>query len=77
MPTYSFRDNNTGEVFDKWMYMAEREKFLSENPHLTQVPTSPNVVSGIGTGEKHSTQFKEVMQKVQNAHPRANLSRFT
>jgi hypothetical protein len=77
MPTYTFRDTNTGEVFDKWMYMAERQPFLEANPNLVQMPSMPNVVSGVGTDSKIDGGFKEVMNKVQKAHPRANLSRFT
>lgn len=77
MPTYKFRDNLTGEEFEKWMYMAEREPFLEANPHLTQVPYAPNAVSGVGTGDKLPGGFKEAMSKVQKAHPKSNLSRFT
>ena len=74
MPTYKFLDNDTGEVFEKWMYMSERESFLENNPNYQQLPTILNSVSG---SMKTDSGFKEVMSKVQKEHPRANLSRFT
>ena len=48
MPTYKFRDNNTGEEFEKWMYMADREPYLKDNPHITQVPAGMSSISEIG-----------------------------
>ena len=48
MPTYKFKDKVTGEVFEKWMYMAQREPFLETNPNLVQVPYAPNTVSEVG-----------------------------
>ncbi len=38
MPTYSFKDNNTGEEFDEFMGMSEKDKYLEDNPHISQVP---------------------------------------
>lgn len=39
MPTYSFKDTETGEEFDKMLKLAERESFLEDNPNLKQVIT--------------------------------------
>ena len=39
MPTYSFKDNNTGEEFDEFMGMSEKDQYLEDNPHISQVPT--------------------------------------
>jgi hypothetical protein len=44
MPTYRFENTETGEIFEKWMYMAEKEPYLTENPHLKPLlPTQMNV----------------------------------
>ena len=48
MPTYKFKDNNSGEEFEKWMYMADREKYLADNPNVTQMPTLLHAVSEVG-----------------------------
>lgn len=39
MPTYDFRNKETGEVIEKIMKIAAREKFLADNPHLEQIIT--------------------------------------
>lgn len=44
MPTYRFRNKDTGEVFEKWMLIAEKEPYLNENPNLEPLlPTQMNV----------------------------------
>ena len=34
MPTYKFIDTKTSEVFESFMKISEREKYLLENPHI-------------------------------------------
>lgn len=41
MPTYSFRDKNTGEEFDAFMSISELDKFLEDNPHLEKLLSAP------------------------------------
>jgi hypothetical protein len=44
MPTYRFENTESGEIFEKWMLMAEKEPYLKENPHLKPlIPTQMNV----------------------------------
>ena len=44
MPTYRFEDTETGEIFEKWMLMADKEPYLKENPHIKPlIPTQMNV----------------------------------
>jgi hypothetical protein len=44
LPTYRFENTETGEIFEKWMLMAEKEPFLKENPFLKPlIPTQMNV----------------------------------
>ena len=49
MPTYRFQNTETGEIFEKWMYMAEKEPFLKENPHLK--PLIPTQVNAFDVGD--------------------------
>jgi hypothetical protein len=75
MPTYSFRDKNTGEIFDKIMRIAEREEYLSQNPHLESILTSAPAFTGdhISAIKKHDTGFKEVLQKINERNPHNDL----
>ena len=44
MPTYVFKDNLSGRVFEKYLGMTELDRFKQDYPHLTQVPTILNAV---------------------------------
>ena len=73
MPTYKFKDNNTGEEFEKWMLMAEREPYLADNPHLTQMPTLLNAVSEVGNWQnKCDGDWKSFINRVSKI-PNSNV----
>ena len=41
MPTYTFKDTNTGEVTEKVLRISELDQFKADNPHLkTQIQSS-------------------------------------
>lgn len=71
MPTYSFRNKETGDIHDEWMSMSAKDQYLIDNPHLEQTITvAPRIVSGVSTGSvRNDDGFKEVMSKVAEAHP--------
>lgn len=72
MPTYSFVDTETGEEFDAFMKISEREEFLKENPNIRPILTAPSIVSGVNSvkdGDSRLGGFKEVLQKVGEKHP--------
>lgn len=67
MPTYSFRDKTTGEIFDKILRIAEREQFLTDNPNLEQVLLyAPQVSTDSLSGNQHRRAFKEVLNKIHS-----------
>ena len=44
MPTYRFENTDPGEIFEEWMYMAQKDPYLKENPHLKPlIPSQMNV----------------------------------
>jgi hypothetical protein len=73
MPTYIFKDNDTGEVFERWMKIAEREEFLKDNPNLEPVLSAPQIISGTTNSMKVSDGFKETMSKIGDKFPGSNL----
>lgn len=73
MPTYEFRNKETGEITEKWMYMSEREKFLEEHPELEQIHTTGiNAVSGVNL--KVPSGFKDVLKKIHKETPGSRLN---
>ena len=66
MPTYTLENTKTGEVWDEFItYNEMMEK--TKDPDVKQVFTKMNY-HGDG-GLKHSTQIREVFQKIKKAHP--------
>jgi len=77
MPTYSFRNKETGEIFDQIMRIAEREEFLVQNPHLETVITGAPAFTGdhITAVKKYDTGFKEVLQRIHEKTPGSQLDK--
>lgn len=69
MPTYEFRNKETGEVTERFMSMSAREQFLVDNPHLEQTITRAPAVAGDHITIKKDTGFKEVLQKINERVP--------
>lgn len=68
MPTYDFRNKETGEVFEKMMKIADKEQYLIDNPHIEQtIVTAPAMCDPTRIGvAKKDTGFKEVLQKIHS-----------
>ncbi len=76
MPLYPVINKVTGEKQELRMTLAEYEQWKTDNPDWDKDWHAG--IAGITYGQpKQSDGFKEVMSKVQKAHPKANLSRFT
>ena len=76
MPTYKFHDKTTGEEWDEFLTMSEREEFLADNKHIRQVPV-PFAYTGdhiMGVGPKNDEGWKERMSQIASAHPNSHLA---
>jgi hypothetical protein len=71
MPTYNFLNIDTGEEFESFMKISEREEYLKTNPQIQSVMTAPAIVSGVSTSKQNRVPdgFKEVLSKISEAHP--------
>ena len=76
MPTYPVINKTTGETKDLRMTVAEYEQWKTDNPDWDKDWSQGIAGTTYGT-PKQSDGFKDVMSKIQNAHPKANLSRYT
>ena len=73
MPTYCFRNNETGEVDEEIMKMDDREKYLKDNSNLTQVLEMPRIVSGVAGARKSDDNFKDVLRNIKHHHKKATF----
>lgn len=75
MPTYTYRDSNSGEVFDVILSMKDLDSFQAEFPHYERYfDEVPALVSGVSTSLKTDSGFKEVLSRVAEAHPTSPLA---
>ena len=75
MPTYQFKNNETGEEYQLSMKISEREEYLKANPHVTQLPCAPLIHSGRGM-QKPDDGFRDLLREMKKKHSRG-ISRST
>ena len=74
MPSYSFKNTETGEEWEELLTISEREKFLEQNPHVQQLPSMVSIVGGHGDRIKKDSRWKENMSRIAEAHPGSPLA---
>ena len=74
MPYYNFKNNKTGEEFEEFFTMSGKDKFLKENPHITQTPSMFGIAGGTGDRIKNDDGWKENLSRIAEAHPRSSLA---
>ena len=78
MPTYEFRNKETGEVtehfFQSW---KGKDAFLAENPQYEQTMTKAPAFVGdhVTAVKKYDSGFKEVLQKIHERSPGSQLDK--
>jgi len=76
MPTYTFYDEKTGKEWDDMMPNSEREEYLKDNPHISQIPGGFAFVGDhiMGIGPKQDGGMTENLQRIAAAHPGSALA---
>lgn len=75
MPIYSFKDTETGELFDIMMSIKDLDDYKKQHPnHESFIDGAPNIVSGVSITGKLDSGFKEVLSKISEAHPDTPLA---
>ena len=76
MPIYDFRNKKTGEVFEEMMSISAREQYLKDNPHIEQLVSGINIVSGVaGKSYRQDSGWKDNLSRIAEAHPQSNLAK--
>lgn len=75
MPTYEFRNKETGEVTEAFMRMSAKDQYLIDNPHLEQTLTSAPAFAGDHITIKKDNGFKEVLQKIHSTTAGSKLDK--
>ena len=78
MPIYDFRDTKTGKTFEEMMTISAKEQYLKDNPHIEQLVSGINIVSGVsGTSYRQDSGWKDNLSRIAEAHPQSNLAKKT
>ena len=73
MPTYTFRNTETGEEFEEFLQISQLSNYKHSNPHLEQIVGTPNIIGGL-TKESGSLPdgFKDKLKEMKKKHPLAS-----
>lgn len=76
MPTYDFKNKETGEVFERVMRIAEKEQYLIDNPHIeSYISRAPAMGDPVRLRvTKPDNGFKEVLQKIHHRSPGSTMN---
>jgi hypothetical protein len=76
MPTFKFRNTETGEEWDEFFTSNDAKyEALEKNPHIKQMPSSFSIVSTTGTIDGRTDDgWKEVLSKAAETHPDSPLA---
>ncbi|NDG30852.1 hypothetical protein EB118_12365 [bacterium] len=66
MPTYSFRNKNTGEEFDEIMLISKLDQYKINNPHLEQLLGTPSLGDPVRLGmKKPDDSFRDLLKQIK------------
>ena len=68
MPTYDFKNTKTGEVWEEFMTISERDQFMNANPHVVPVLSTPMIVSGVDGLRKPDDSFRDILRNIKKKH---------
>ncbi|CAB4140792.1 hypothetical protein UFOVP395_127 [uncultured Caudovirales phage] len=70
MPSYTFLNTQSGEVFTTIMSIAEREDYLKANPHIQQqLISAPALGDSIRLGlKKPDNGFRDRLKEIKKHH---------
>ena len=76
MPTYIFKNMTTGQEFQKFMSISEKETYLKTHATIAQLPNAINFVGDhiMGVGPKTDGGFEERKSQIAAAHPNSHLA---
>lgn len=72
MPTYTFENLDTGEVFEEIMSWDKRCEFLENNPHIQPKVASPALIGGVSMDSGRLPEgYKDKLRLIKQKHPKA------
>jgi hypothetical protein len=78
MPTYTFRNSETDEVFDQFFTsFSKKDEFLEQNPHLQQMLHPVAFGDAIRMGfRKPDDAFRDKLKDIKRKHRGSTINTF-
>lgn len=74
MPTYTFRNVDTGEETEKLLTLSERETFLEQNPNMKQSLSVVSFGDSVRLGiTRTDNNFNDVLKNIKSHHRGSNI----
>ena len=75
MPTFTFKNHDTGEEFDEFFTSNNQKmEWLQDNPSITQLPSTFAISGGTGDRIKNDAGWNEVLSKAAEGNPGSPLA---
>lgn len=76
MPTYNFRNKETGSITEEFLRISNLDQYKQDNPNLEQIIVSAPAMSYAGTKTKPSDGFRDVLRRIKKNNPRSKINTF-
>lgn len=75
MPTYTFKNKDTEEVWEQFMSISSRETFLAENSNIESVVSPVFLGDPVRQGlKKPDSGFREILKEIKRKNIRSNIN---
>lgn len=66
MPTWSFRNKDTGEVFEQFFSSwRDKDEYLKNNDNVETIIGAPAIVGGVSGTRKPDEGFRDVLRNIK------------
>lgn len=74
MPTYTFKNKETGSEETHFFSLAEREEYVKNNPNMVQQLSTPAFGDSVRLGIRRiDDNFNDVLKKAKSSHVHSTI----
>lgn len=73
MPTYNFRNKETGEETSEFMSISALDQYLLDNPHLEQGLSGTPMIGYSYNSAKPDQYWKDRLREIKKSHYKSNI----
>jgi hypothetical protein len=74
MPSYVFRNKETGEIHEDFMMISAMEQYLADNPQMETVPSGAPMIGYSFNRQKPDGGFRDVLKNIKSHHRGSNIN---